>query len=84
MIGIGFNYRYIPYFYYDIDFGWRGYYRTVIGMASVGVPRFLINILTKLERLDNNRYWKAKESGMLKDINPYTTTETGFETAKTI
>jgi len=20
-------YRYIPYFYYDIDFGWRGYYR---------------------------------------------------------
>jgi len=21
------HYRYIPYFYYDIDFGWRGYYR---------------------------------------------------------
>jgi len=46
-------YNYIPAFYYDIDFGWRGYYRDrTLAWASVGVPTdSLSTSSTKLERL---------------------------------
>ena len=65
-------YRYIPYFYYDIDFGWRGYYRDRNWHGRPWSTKgFPISIFNKTgETGIKIDIGKAKESGTLKDINP--------------
>jgi hypothetical protein len=65
-------YRYIPYFYYDIDFGWRGFYRDRHWHGNPWVyQRIPYPQLQKNWRAwHNNRYWERERKWNVEKYQP--------------
>jgi hypothetical protein len=67
-------YRYVPYFYYDIDFGWRGYYRDRHwhghrwDYQRIPYHQFQQN----WRSWDKNRYWESQRKWDVERYQPPT------------
>ncbi len=67
-------YRYIPYFYYDIDFAWRKYYRDRVWHGHRWeYQRIPYQHLQKNWRVwQNNRYWERERRWNVEKYQPPT------------